>query len=73
MATIKKFENDIRIMTDQEVENYGNALETLKTWALFEREFGHSNSLGLLRMIVSEESTRRLMKSALPNGNTQSA
>lgn len=59
MASIKDFENNIAVLNNDELYNYDKALNTLKTWELFESNFGYSSSLAVLRSIVSNEITSR--------------
>jgi len=57
MALVRKWEDDISILSDQEIKAYYDALETLKSWELFEREF---NGMAEIRRMVSYEHTKRL-------------
>jgi len=60
MAKIKSWEDDLSIMTDIDLEKIKEALDTLKHWSMFEREY---DSLSHLRLLVGHESTQRMMDS----------
>lgn len=56
MATVRKWEDDLRAHNVDEIYDIADALETLKNWDLFEREFAGITELRtLVNHILTEK------------------
>ena len=58
MPTIAQWENDISVLSDEELQSIETSLDKLKSWNMFETAF---SDMAHIRLMINHEHTSRLL------------
>ena len=58
MPTIAQWENDISVLSDEELQSIETSLDKLKSWNMFENSYPEMSHI---RLMINHETTTRLL------------